>query len=93
MRMELKQALGGVLKAYRLNRSFSQEGMGPSQTYISNIERGRWSPSLDKIEQMSNVLGVHPASIIIAGYLTAEDGKSSDEILERIRTELKEIGL
>ncbi|MNQ93139.1 helix-turn-helix protein [compost metagenome] len=93
MRMELKRALGEVLKSYRLNRNFSQEGMGPSQTYISNIERGRWSASLDKIEQMSNVLGVHPASIIIAGYLTAEDGKNSDEILERVRAELREIGL
>lgn len=92
MRTELKQALGEVLKAYRLNRSFSQEGMGPSQTYISNIERGRWSASLDKIEQMANVLGVHPASIIIAGYLTAENDKKSDETLERIRNELKEIG-
>jgi hypothetical protein len=38
-------------------------------------------------------LGVHPASIIIAGYLTAEDGKNSDEILERVRAELREIGL
>ncbi|MCY1465370.1 hypothetical protein D9M71_835060 [compost metagenome] len=67
--------------------------MGPSQSYISNIERGRWSASLDKIEQMSNVLGVHPASIIIAGYRTAEGGKTSEEVLERIRTELREIGL
>ncbi|QYX46935.1 helix-turn-helix transcriptional regulator [Pseudomonas tussilaginis] len=93
MQTELKRALGEVLKSYRLNRNFSQEGMGPSQTYISNIERGRWSASLDKIEQMSNVLGVHPASIIIAGYLTAQGGKTSDEVLERIRSELKEIGL
>ncbi|BAW21662.1 Transcriptional regulator, PbsX family protein [Pseudomonas putida] len=67
--------------------------MGPSQTYISNIERGRWSASLDKIEQMADVLGVHPASIIIAGYLTAENDKNSGEILERIRNELREIGL
>lgn len=93
MRTELKQALGEVLKSYRLKRNLSQEGMGPSQTYISNIERGRWSASLDKVEQMSQVLGVHPASIIIAGYLNAEDSKNADELLERIRNELKEIGL
>ncbi|HCE6123137.1 helix-turn-helix transcriptional regulator [Pseudomonas aeruginosa] len=93
MRTELKQALGEVLKSYRVNRNISQEGMGPSQTYISNIERGRWSASLDKIEQMSEVLGVHPASVIIAGYLTSENSKKTDEILDRIRRELKEIGL
>ena len=38
-------------------------------------------------------VGVHPASIIIAGYLNAADAKNSDEILERIRAEHREIGL
>ncbi len=67
MRSELKRALGAALKSYRLNRSITQEDMGPSQTYISNLERGKWSPSLDKIEQMSSLLDVHPASVILAG--------------------------
>lgn len=93
MRSELKRALGTVLKSYRLKRNFSQESLGPSQAYISNLERGRWSPSLDKIEQMSDVLGVHPASVILAGYLSIADGKSTDELLERIRGELGELGL
>lgn len=93
MRSELKRALGAVLKSYRLNRSASQESLGPSQAYISNIERGRWSASLDKIEQMSKALGVHPASVILAGYLSSEEGTNSDELLERIRNELREIGL
>ncbi len=92
MRSELKRALGAVLKAYRLNRNITQEDMGPSQTYISNLERGRWSPSLEKIEQMSNLFDVHPATVIIAGYLSSEEG-SSDELLKRIRRELQEIGL
>ncbi|EPW3014787.1 TPA: helix-turn-helix transcriptional regulator [Pseudomonas aeruginosa] len=93
MRSELKRALGTVLKSYRLKRNFSQECLGPSQAYISNLERGRWSPSLDKIEQMSDVLGVHPASVILAGYLSIADGKSTEELLERIRGELGELGL
>ncbi|WP_411564919.1 helix-turn-helix domain-containing protein [Pseudomonas shirazensis] len=60
---------------------------------MSNLERGRWSPSLDKIEQMSDVLGVHPSSVILAGYLSIADGKSTEELLERIRGELGELGL
>ncbi|WP_411830322.1 helix-turn-helix domain-containing protein [Pseudomonas mosselii] len=93
MRSELKHALGKVLKSYRLKRNFSQESLGPSQAYISNLERGRWSPSIDKIEQMSNAIGVHPASVILAGYLSLGDGASTDELLERIRGELEELGL
>lgn len=91
MRSELKRALGAVLKSFRLKRDFSQESMGPSQAYISNLERGQWSPSLDKIEQMSDVLGVHPASVIVASYLSIEDGLDIEELLDRIRHEIQEI--
>lgn len=93
MRSELKRALGDVLKSYRLKRNISQESMGPSQTYISNLERGRWSASIDKIEQMAKMLGVHPVSVILAGYLSSEEEADSDKLLERIRNELREIGL
>jgi transcriptional regulator with XRE-family HTH domain len=91
MRSVLKQALGAVLRDYRVKRNIAQEGMGPSQSYISNLEAGRWSPSLDKIEQMSAVLDVHPATIILAGYLKLECHSQPEELLERIRSELKEL--
>ncbi|AOE88131.1 helix-turn-helix domain-containing protein [Pseudomonas sp. TCU-HL1] len=93
MRSELKRALGAALKSYRLKRNISQESMGPSQPYISNLEGGRWSASLDKIEQMADVLGVHPVSVILAGYLSSDSIANADEVLERVRRELKEIGL
>ncbi|MDT4837904.1 hypothetical protein FQZ97_716470 [compost metagenome] len=93
MRSELKRALGAALKSYRLKRNISQENMGPSQPYISNLEGGRWSASLDKIEQMATVLGVHPVSVILAGYLTTEEDANTDEVLARIRSELREIGV
>lgn len=93
MRLELKRAIGTSIKSYRLKRDISQEGLGPSQPYISNLEAGRGSASLDKIEQMADVLGVHPISIICAGYLTSKEDADKDHLLERIRTELAEIGL
>ena len=48
--MELNEALGLVIKELRLQRELPQEGLGPSQSYISAIERGKWKPSLEKIE-------------------------------------------
>ncbi|HHX4485513.1 TPA: helix-turn-helix domain-containing protein [Pseudomonas aeruginosa] len=93
MRSVLKRALGAVLREYRVKRKIAQESMGPSQSYISNLEAGRWSPSLDKIEQMAAVLDVHPATIIIAGYIRAEEQARTEELIERIRCELKQIEL
>jgi transcriptional regulator with XRE-family HTH domain len=93
MRLELKRAIGNSIKSYRLKREISQESLGPSQPYISNLEAGRGSASLDKIEQMADVLGVHPISIIVAGYLTSNEHANKEQLLERIQTELAEIGL
>ncbi|MGU1101191.1 helix-turn-helix domain-containing protein [Pseudomonas aeruginosa] len=93
MRSVLKRTLGAVLREYRVKRKIAQESMGPSQSYISNLEAGRWSPSLDKIEQMAAVLDVHPATIIIAGYIRAEEQARTEELIERIRCELKQIEL
>lgn len=93
MRSVLKRALGAVLREYRVKRKIAQEGMGPSQSYISNLESGRWSPSLDKIEQMAAVLGIHPATIILAGYIKAGEQTTPEELIERIQSELKQIDI
>ncbi|MND42845.1 helix-turn-helix protein [compost metagenome] len=92
MRLELKRAIGTSIKSYRLRRDIPQESLGPSQPYISNLEAGRGSASIDKIEQMAEVLGVHPMSIIFASYLTSSKEASKDQLFERIRIELAEIG-
>ena len=92
MRSELKRAIGSSIKSYRLKRDIPQESLGPSQPYISNLEAGRGSASIDKIEQMADVLGIHPMSIIFAGYLTSNDDGNKDHLFERIRMELAEIG-
>lgn len=93
MRTVLKQALGAVLRECRVKRNIPQEGMGPSQSYISSLEAGRWSPSLDKIEQMASVLQVHPATIILAGYMKVEGQAEAEDLIKRIRSELDELNL
>lgn len=93
MRPELKRAIGTSVKSYRLKREIPQESLGPSQPYISSIEAGRGSASISKIEQMADVLGIHPVSIILAAYLTSSDDVIKDKLFERIHVELAEIGL
>lgn len=91
MRLEFKRALGAAVRALRLRRGLSQEQLGPSQPYISNLESGRWNASIDKIEQLASVLGVHPLTIIVAGY--AGTSAEADEMLHRVRTELRDAGI
>ncbi|MBC8999205.1 helix-turn-helix transcriptional regulator [Pseudomonas sp. N40(2020)] len=93
MRLELKRAIGTSIKSYRLKRNIPQESLGPSQPYISSLEAGRGSASIDKIEQIADVLGVHPMSIIFAGYLTSNETANKEQLFERIRIELAEIGI
>lgn len=93
MRQELKHALGVSVRSFRVAREIPQEGLGPSQPYISSLEAGRGTASIGKIEQMAQVLNVHPLSLIMAGYLSSTDGLTVELLLEQIRADLKIIGL
>lgn len=87
--MELNEALGLVIKELRLQRELPQEGLGPSQSYISAIERGKWKPSLEKIEQVAAILSVHPASLLILAYLKQAPVGETDQILSSIQAEVE----
>lgn len=66
--MTPEEAFGKVLKEIRNERSLSQEELGFEsgyhRTYISLLERGRKSPSLNTIFQLVAALGVSPSEIL-----------------------------
>ncbi len=57
----LNAAFGAVLRAWRLEAGFSQEGLGYEcdlhSTYISFLERGVKSPTLETITKLAAALG------------------------------------
>ncbi|MCX5829944.1 MAG: helix-turn-helix transcriptional regulator [Deltaproteobacteria bacterium] len=61
---------GEVLRQLRLERGLSQEGLGFQsgyhRTYISLLERGQKSPSLQTIFRLAGALSVAPDEIIRA---------------------------
>jgi len=87
-KVELNDALGLVIKELRQKRNLPQEVLGPSQSYISAIERGKWKPSLEKIEQIAAILSVHPASLLILAYLKQAQARDADQILSNIQAEV-----
>ncbi|MCF6752606.1 helix-turn-helix domain-containing protein [Pseudomonas stutzeri] len=88
--MELKRAFGLALKQLRSERNLSQEDFSDisSRTYLSTLERGLKSPTLEKVDELASVLEVHPLTLLVGGYLLKDSPIALDELFRRIRTEL-----
>ena len=82
-----------ALKTLRKARGLTQEDFSvvSSRTYISALERGLKSPTLEKINAISEVLGVHPLSLLVLGYQVAEGSDSSEELVARVLEELSAV--
>lgn len=89
--MELKQALAQAIKELRKSKDLSQETVGASQSYISDVERGIKSPSVIKLAELAENMGVHPLTILAKSYLLADPELGVDELLEQLRRELEEV--
>lgn len=63
-----EQAFGNVIRELRLEREMSQEELAHAadrhRTYVSLIERGINSPSLQTIFRLARVLGVKPSELL-----------------------------
>ena len=66
--MTVETAFGQTLRSIRQERGFSQERLGFEsglhRTYISLLERGHKSPSLNTVFQLAKALKVRPSEII-----------------------------
>lgn len=63
----LKELLAYNIKYYRYKSGYSQEQLaelcGLSSRYLTDIERGKHCPTIDKIEIISNVLNIKPSAL------------------------------
>lgn len=85
--MERKLAFGSALKYVRVQRGIAQEQVGASQSFISTIERGIRSPTIEKMQELAERLGVNPATLIVLMQIEL-DGKE-EEILENVQNEIR----
>lgn len=88
--MELKSAFGLALKQVRNRQQLTQEDFSniSSRTYLSTLERGLKSPALEKVEQLSNVLEVHPLTMMVVTYMLKEDDQDLASLLKTIENEV-----
>jgi transcriptional regulator with XRE-family HTH domain len=88
--MELKQAFGLALRRFRLSKGLSQEDFSliSSRTYLSSLERGLKSPTIEKVHVLASRLDVHPLTILASTYLMQDDNLNVEALLTRISEEL-----
>ena len=68
MRKDLKTAIGNVLRVKREKLAVSQEELaeraGVDRTYVSILERGLKSPTVETLERICDALGTLPERVI-----------------------------
>lgn len=87
-----KPLLPDALRRIRKARGLSQEAFSDvsSRTYLSSLERGLKSPTLNKLEELCRVLQVHPLTLLITSY-SEGDPEKIRHLMSKINMELIEI--
>jgi|SRR5579859_2309883 len=66
--MDVREQFGRILRDLRKERKLSQEELAfranMNVTYLSDLERGIWNPSLAMLVDLSIALEIHPADLL-----------------------------
>lgn len=89
--MDIKEAFAKALKLARNYCGLTQEAFSDvsSRTYISTLERGLKNPTLEKIDILSKVMGIHPLTLLTLTYQIETGDPNPSDILHRVNEELK----
>lgn len=87
--MSLRLGLARGLRAARKLRGVSQDGLGvSSRTYLSALELGKQTPTLDKLDEIARAIGVHPLSVLYYAYAVGLTPQEVRELGQLVRSEI-----
>ncbi|HGM5077140.1 TPA: helix-turn-helix domain-containing protein [Serratia marcescens] len=88
----VKPSLPDALRRIRKARGLSQEAFSDvsSRTYLSSLERGLKSPTLKKLEELCEVLAVHPVTLLLLAYGNCDEDMTS-ALIEQVTIEYKSL--
>lgn len=86
----MRNAFARALRKLRKARGLTQDDFSvvSSRTYLSTLERGRKSPTLDKVQALARILGVHPMSLLTLTCIYFDQRHDLDGLFNRVRTEI-----
>ncbi|MBH8614356.1 transcriptional regulator [Pseudomonas mohnii] len=84
--------MAAVVRALRDSLDLSQEGLASamSQTFLSRIENGHSSPTVDKFAQLAHALELSPVTLMTL-ILSTSDNTPTSVVLAKAAKELEEI--
>jgi len=90
--MAATHSLATALRTIRRARGLSQEAFSDvsSRTYLSSLERGLKSPTLNKLAELCEVMEVHPLTLLTLAY-AGDDLQQVDQLLAQVRQELETV--
>ncbi|PXX72577.1 MULTISPECIES: helix-turn-helix domain-containing protein [unclassified Pseudomonas] len=90
--MTLKTSFASVLRALRSKRNITQRDFADttSRTYLSKLELGKSSITLDKLEQVSERLGLSPLTLLTL-TLSEDSGQPAKDLISKLSTELADL--
>lgn len=90
--MTLKTSFASVLRALRSKRNITQRDFADttSRTYLSKLELGKSSITLDKLEQVSERLGLSPLTLLTL-TLSEDFGQPPKDLISKLSTELADL--
>ncbi|UHH33025.1 helix-turn-helix transcriptional regulator [Pseudomonas veronii] len=88
----MKVPLAAILRALRAHKGLTQESIpeGGNRQYLSQLEHGKSSPTLDKLQDLSEAYGASPLLLVGAATLIQE-GITVDAIVGRFAEQMREL--
>lgn len=88
--MDVKLAFGKALRQIRKARGMTQEAFEPGvvRTYISALERGIHSPTLERIVELATLLNVSSAALLTLTAFYEQDSQDSASFLNELREDV-----
>ena len=91
--MNIKKSLGLAIKQSRNAKKITQEDFSgiSSRTYISTLERGLYSPTVEKVDAIAKVIGIHPLTLLTLSYLVDMNETDPTGLLSQVHVELSQL--
>lgn len=90
--MDINVAFGKALRKCRTLKGYTQEDFAnvSSRTYISSLERGLKSPTIEKVNELANEMKICPLALMALTYAVFNE-EDTMYVIGKAESELKEI--
>lgn len=87
--MDVQAAFAIALRRVRKSRKMTQEDFDQvsSRTYLSMLERGLKSPTLNKLEELAQAMQIHPLTLLLVTYVEQNPDVPARELVQLVLEE------